>query len=396
MTKSSRAILLDPFSGISGDMFLAALVDVGVPFDELRSSLLAIPELSKVMARCEEIRRGVFAAKRVVVECPSEEAHRSLSTIRQIIEAASLKDNVKAGAVATFTRLAEAEAKVHGHEIEKVHFHEVGALDAIFDIVGAHVALDLLGQPDVLTRPAVFGSGTASSEHGEIPLPPPATLELLRGYPTRFSERSGELVTPTGAAIIASTSRPLEGEEVVRPERIGYGAGRRESEGVPNVLRVVLGSMVAQVERVCILTSTIDDMNPEIYGFLMEKLFMRGALEVYYNSVMMKKNRPGIEVTVIAEENEAHRLADLLMSATTTLGIRLHREERIELARRKASVDTPFGPIAVKVATRPGGGESMSPEYESCKAAAEEHGVGLVEVYDAARDAWSRKKRAER
>jgi len=387
----SRAILVDPFSGVSGDMLLGALVDVGVPFDDIKSGLAAIPALAGVQITQERVTRGVFAATRVRVECPHEHAHRSLSDIRLLIEGAPLPEPVKRGAIDTFARLAKAEARVHGTDIEAVHFHEVGALDAIADIVGTHIALNALGNPQGYVRRFVLGSGTTQSAHGEIPLPAPATVELLAGHRVIFSERDEELVTPTGAAI-TSRFASLDPRTLFTPERVGYGAGSRERQGVPNVLRVVLGEVASRPAQVCIITSTIDDMNPEMYGYLMERMFGRGALEVYYNAVMMKKNRPGIEVTVIAEENDAYAVADALMLESTTLGVRIHREERVELGRDKGEVKTPYGTILVKLARRPDGSMTMSPEYESCRAAAESAGVPLRDVYDAALRAWSERK----
>jgi len=386
-----KTLIIDPFSGASGDMFLGALVDLGAPFEALRETLRGIPELAGVSIERESVTRGVFAATRIKVTCPAEKAHRSLSTIRDLIEKADIGDGVKKGAIETFTRLATAEAKVHGSDIESVHFHEVGALDAIADIVGTHVALDLLGNPQCLVRTITVGSGTTKGAHGKMPLPAPATLELLAGLPVRFSERGEELVTPTGAALIASTATPLSTGSLVVPEKVGYGAGSREGDGLPNVLRVVLATADEGRGHVCIITSTLDDMNPEVYGYLMEQLFTNGALEVYYNPVMMKKNRPGVEVTLIGEEQNAYELANLLMANTTTIGVRIHREERIELPRRQASVDTPYGKIEVKVATRPGGSELVSPEYESCKKAAQKSGASLLDIYEAVRQAWEAK-----
>lgn len=382
------ALVLDPFSGISGDMFLGAMVDVGVDFEALRATLLKISALEKVSAECETVTRGVFTATRIVVECPHEHAHRGLSAIREIIDTADLPAQVKSGAIETFTRLAKAEAKVHGHDIEKVHFHEVGALDAIFDIVGMHLALDQLDYPRGFTRPLSLGSGSTKSAHGEIPLPAPATIELLSGHTVRFTERTEELVTPTGAAIVASTFEPLPPDVTVIAGRVGYGAGSRENDGLPNVLRILRGSVDEARRHVCVVTSTIDDMNPEMYGYLMEKLFAEGVLDVYYNSVMMKKNRPGTEVTVITEEKDVYRIADLLMGESTTLGVRIQREERVELARHKEEIETTYGTILIKVADRPDGGQRMSPEYESCKAAAERSRVDLLSVYEEARRVW--------
>ncbi len=251
------------------------------------------------------------------------------------------------------------------------------------------MALELLGNPACYTRPIALGTGKTTCAHGEIPLPAPAALELLGGFEVRFTDRGEELVTPTGAAIVASLFKPLGPDALVVPSRVGYGAGSREGTGLPNVLRAILCDIEARPAHVSILTSTIDDMNPEVYGYLMEQLLARGALDVYYNAVMMKKNRPGVEVTVIAEENDASRLVEYLMTETTTLGVRVHREERVELPRRRETIATRYGDVAVKVAERPGGVSTMSPEYESCRALAAKSGVPLIEIYEAAKKAWN-------
>ena len=388
MTKS---LVIDPFSGVSGDMFIASLVDLGVPFDEVRAPILAMPLFKGVRADLTRATRGVFDAARVTVDCPPVHEHRSLSDIRKTVEQSKLSERARTGIVKTFETLAAAEAKVHGCSREEVHFHEVGALDAMFDIFAAHLALEFLGNPACYTRPIALGTGGTTCAHGEIPLPAPASLELLSGFEVQFTDRGEELVTPTGAAIVASLFKPLRPDALVVPRRVGYGAGSREGKGLPNVLRAVLCEIEERPSRVSILTSTIDDMNPEVYGYLMEQLLARGALDVYYNAVMMKKNRPGVEITVIAEESDACRLADYLMTETTTLGVRVHREERVELARRRETVATQFGDIGVKVAERPGGAVTMSPEYEACRAAAAKNGVPLIEVYEAAKKAWNEK-----
>lgn len=384
----TKVLVLDPFSGASGDMFLGALIELGVPFDTLQETLGSIDVLSSVEVERRVVKRGPFEATHVVVTCPREHEHRTLSDIRNIIGKAPLKERVRNGAIDTFTRLASAEAKVHGGNVEEVHFHEVGALDSILDIVGAHVALDLLGNPKGFVRTITLGRGMTSSAHGQIPLPAPATVELLSGFGISFTDMDQELVTPTGAAIIASRFEPLPAGTIVVPDRVGYGAGTRDPKDMPNVLRAILGEVEGARGHVCVITSTVDDMNPEVYGYLMEQVFLNGALEVYYNSVMMKKNRPGVEVTLICEERDVHNLATFLMSNTTTLGVRIHREERIELPRRKGAVDTRYGSIDVKIARRPDGSESVSPEYESCKKAALAAGVTLLEVYEAVQKAW--------
>jgi hypothetical protein len=385
MTKS---LVIDPFSGVSGDMFLAALVDLGVPFDEVRGPILAMPVFEGVRADVTRVTRGVFAATRVTVECPHVHEHRSLGDIRKIVESSGLGGRVRAGIMRTFDALAAAEAKVHGCAPDEVHFHEVGALDAMFDIFAAHVALERLGDPACFTRPIAVGKGSTKCAHGEIPLPAPATLELLAGFEVRFTERDEELATPTGAAIVASLFEPLKDGFLVMPERIGYGAGSREGKALPNVLRAILAVIESRPAHMSIMTCTIDDMNPEVYGYVMEQLLGRGALDVYYNPVMMKKNRPGVEVTVISEEKDAAGLVDYLMKETTTLGVRVHREERVELPRRRDTISTPYGDVVIKVAERPGGAVTMSPEYESCRAIAAKNALPLIEVYDAARKAW--------
>ncbi|UCG50559.1 MAG: nickel pincer cofactor biosynthesis protein LarC [Candidatus Latescibacterota bacterium] len=388
----TNVLVIDPFSGTSGDMFLAALVDLGVPFEMLCETVLGVPELRDVRATRKTVKRGVIEATQIIVECPTESHHRSVSDIRKIVNGSRLEDNVKKGIIKTFDALAEAEAKVHGSDRDDVHFHEVGALDAMFDIFGAHVALELLGNPLCYTRPIVLGTGKTNSQHGEIPIPAPATLELLAGYRIKLAERDEELVTPTGAAIIASIFAPLPEDAFITPARVGYGAGTRESEGLPNILRAFVGSLERSMGHVCILTSTIDDMNPEVYGFVMEQLFAQGVLDVYCNQVMMKKNRPGVELTVITEEMDAHRIADFLMANSTTLGVRIHREERVELPRRKDKLETPYGTVTIKIADRPGGAETMSPEYESCRALAKTAGVPIIDIYEAARRAWDKKQ----
>jgi len=384
----TRALVLDPFSGVSGDMFLAALIDLGVPFDAVRRAVLDLPEFAGVYVETARVARGVFEAVQVHVTCPPSSVDRSVSDILRIVQASGLKDDVKKNIARTFDALADAEAKVHGCSRDAVHFHEVGALDAMFDIIGAHVALDLLGNPACFVRPITLGSGSTTCRHGEIPLPAPATLELLGGFKVKFTERDEELVTPTGAAIVSSRFEMLPADALVVPERVGYGAGTRPGEGLPNVLRAMLCAIEPRSAHVCIVTSTIDDMNPEVYGYVMDQLFSQGALDVYYNPVMMKKNRPGVEITVTSEEKDAARVVDFLMKETTTLGARIHREERVELARRSDTVQTSWGLVAVKVADRPGGVETMSPEYESCKTMAEKNGVPLIEIYEAARKAW--------
>lgn len=393
-----KTLLIDPFSGASGDMLLASLVDAGCPLDRLRETVLAVPALAGVTVDVERVERGVFAAGRLVVDLPDDQTHRGLGQIREIIETApSLGDRVRARALDAFSRLALAEAHVHGMNVDDVHFHEVGALDAIVDIVGFFVAVELLGIDSMRYTRLVVGSGETESLHGDIPVPAPATLELLKGHRLEFSGRTEELITPTAAAIVSTVFEPLPNGAGFMPERIGYGAGNRDSgKGrLPNVLRVAVGRMDETAARVSIIRTTIDDMNPEVYGHVMDRLFADGALEVYYHPVMMKKNRPGVEVTVISEIEDEQRLAGVLLRQTTTLGVRVAHENRLELERRGETVRTEIGDARVKVALLPDGDEKMSPEFESCRELAEKSGRPIVEVFDIVRRAWQTASRSK-
>ena len=387
-----KALLIDPFSGASGDMLLACLVGLGVSCEELNRLLAAVPELAEVRLEERLVRRGLFQAVQLEMSFPQQHSHRHLRQVLEIIDRTGFSSRVKERAGQTFQRLAEAEARVHGTTVAEVHFHEVGALDAIVDLLGFFAALELLAVDLCYYTRLVFGSGSARCDHGEIPVPAPATVELLSGHEVMFSNRPGELITPTAAALIAAAFEPLTDGRHIRMDRVGYGAGSRITEGLPNVLRAILGQVVETPRQVAIITCTIDDMNPELYGFLMDRLFAKGALEVYYTPVMMKKNRPGLEITVIAEEDARDRICRFILAETTTLGLRVSREERIELPRRKLKVDTPFGAVEIKIGQLPDGREKISPEYESCRAAAETTGASLLEVFEAARLAWERQK----
>jgi uncharacterized protein (TIGR00299 family) protein len=379
-------------------MLLSALVDAGCPIERLREQLLSIPALVKVSIDVEKVERGAFSANRMIIKLPDDRAHRGLGDIRGIIAAApSLGERVRARALETFAFLAQAEARVHGVSIEDVHFHEVGALDAVLDVVGFYVAVQALGIESLRYTRLMVGSGETKSMHGKIPVPAPATLELLKGHRVEFTGRGEELITPTAAAIVAAGFEPMPPDAGFTAEKLGYGAGTREGEPgrLPNVLRVAVGRLEESPAQVSIIRTTIDDMNPELYGYVMERLFDEGALEVYYHSVMMKKNRPGVEVTVITENRDEQRLAGFLLAHTTTLGVRVTRENRLELSRRSEIISTKIGEARVKVAELPDGGTKMSPEYESCKKLAEKSGHSIVEVFEIVRNAWidSRKDR---
>ncbi len=382
-------LLVDPFAGASGDMFLGALIDLGVDADQLRGQLLKVPALADMNFSVESVRRGAFAATKVTADFPHEHVHRGLSDVVAIIDQSDIADTVKEGARQTFTRLAMAEAKVHGTSVEKVHFHEVGARDAIMDIVGFHLACDLLGVRGGYYTSIRLGTGTTTSAHGTIPVPVPATVELLNGHRTEFTGREMELVTPTGAAILAAGFEPLPRGASLVLGPVGYGAGTRDPADVANVLRVVKLGADVSARRIAVLECTVDDASGEALGHAMEALLGQGALDVFFAPAHMKKNRPGTLITVVSETASVPELTEMLFRETTTLGVRWREESRWELERRQEQVETSWGTADVKVATLPDGTERVSPEFDSCARLAEAAGVPLMDVYRQVVSLWN-------
>ncbi len=315
--------------------------------------------------------------------------HRSLSEIKRIIASSNLSEQVKQRAQAIFQRIGEAESKIHNIPIETVHFHEVGAIDSIVDIVGACVALDALKVERIISSPLHVGSGTFTCAHGTYPAPGPATAELLKGVPIYSKEIEGELVTPTGAAIISTLAGSYGRLPMMRVERIGYGAGTRNYPKFPNVLRAIIGELEEDADRtpktVTIIEANIDDLSPQIYGYLMEQVLAAGALDIFYTPVQMKKNRPGVLLTLLCAPEDREKMCEIIFRETTTLGVRFHDEQREILRREHVAVETPFGSIRVKVArAQDGRVVNYSPEFEDCRAAAERCQVGLRQVQEAA------------
>ncbi len=368
-----RIAYFDCFSGISGDMTLAALVSAGWPAAEVE----ALPgrlKLPGVTVHVGEARRGPFTATRVEVRVAGQQPHRHLHHVNAILEAADLPASARARAAAAFRRLAEAEAEVHGSTVEKVHFHEVGAADALVDVAGTMAGLEALGIEAVYASPPRLGRGFVMAEHGRIPVPAPATTLLLRGAPVEIGDVEAELTTPTGAALLATLVSSWAPPPPFQLERIGTGAGGRDLSEQPNVLRVLLGRAAAGApgmsrRRVSVLETALDAM---------------------VVPTLMKKGRPGVWLVVIAPSDQAPALARMLLAETSSLGVRVREDERYELERRAAEVETPFGRVALKVATLPDGGSRAIPEFESVRAAAERAGRPLREVSEAAIDAWRR------
>jgi uncharacterized protein (TIGR00299 family) protein len=394
-----RIAYFDCFSGVSGDMCLGALVGAGWPAAELE----ALPGrlgLEDVRITVGEARRGPFVARRVEVHVEGRQPHRHLHHVAAMIERGDLDAAVKERALAVFRRLAEAEAEVHGSTVEKVHFHEVGAADALVDVVGTVEGLARLGVGEVYASPLRLGRGAVQSEHGLIPVPAPATALLLRGVPVEMPDIEAELVTPTGAALLTTLVRHWGAPPTFRLEQVGTGAGGRDLKEQPNVLRVLIGARVGAADgdgagtplrrRVAVLETALDDDNPQFVAALLPRLLEQGALDAMVVPNLMKKGRPGLWLVVVADPEKAEPLATLLLRETSSLGVRMRVDDRLELERRAVEVETAFGRIALKVATLPGDGRRAVPEFESVRAAAERAGRPLREVAEAALAAWRR------
>ncbi|HBB90128.1 MAG TPA: nickel pincer cofactor biosynthesis protein LarC [Blastocatellia bacterium] len=386
-----KTLYFDCFAGASGDMILGALVAAGVRPQELKDQL-SLLGVSGYAIDFETVNRSGISATYVRVQTAHEHAHRHLSDILKIIYDSCLSETVKERAAKIFSRLAEAEARVHNEPIEKIHFHEVGALDAIIDVVGAAICFELLGIERFVSSALHVGSGTVEMDHGRFPVPPPAVTELLKGAPFYSTEIKGELLTPTGAAIITTVCSEFGALPQLKLEQTGYGAGTREYEKFPNVLRVLIGE-TTDAERhdakLWMLETNVDDMSPQVFGHVMERAFELGALDCYFTPVQMKKNRPGVLLSVLCGEAEREALLDLLFSETTTLGIRSYQVDRRALERHTVRVETPYGAIDVKVAQLNGHIVKEMPEYEQCRQAARNANVPLRIVEDAARSAYA-------
>jgi uncharacterized protein (TIGR00299 family) protein len=380
---------LDCASGISGDMTLGALIDAGVELEALNVAIgsLGLPGLRLV---AEEVRKRGFRATQVTVAHEHEHAHRHLHHIVEMIDRSRLTDRQKDLARRIFHRLAEAEAKVHGTTVEKVHFHEVGAADSIGDIVGAAVGWDLLGVERIVASPVPTGTGKITIAHGIMSVPAPATAELLKGIPLAESSIPHELTTPTGAAILATLADSFGPVPAMKIERIGCGAGQRDLDEQPNLLRLLVGETVDDVDRdtVWVLETNLDDMSGELIGYTTTRLLDAGALDVYTTAIQMKKNRPGVKLTVLCRASEVETMDAILFAETTTLGVRRWPASRHVLERRPHQVQTAWGLIEGKLGWPPGGKPRFAPEYESCRALAAQHGVPLHVVYEAAQKAF--------
>jgi len=386
---SKRILYFDCFSGASGDMILGALVDLGLPLEALSDDLARLP-CGPVRLRAEAVTRCAVRATRIHVETPDEtQPHRGLSEIRKIIGAARLSKRVKERSIRVFTRLAEAEAKIHAVSVEQIHFHELGALDAIADIVGAACAIERLGVEHVLFSKLRLGHGTVHCRHGALPVPAPATAQLVVGFESEMGPVEAELLTPTAAAILTTLGEQQD-PAGIQIEKIGYGAGARELAGRPNLLRAFLGVAALESERdfVWVVEANLDDVTPEVCGHTMDRLLAAGALDAYAVPIQMKKSRPALMLCAIADAESLARVEQVFFRETTTLGLRRRRAERSKLTREIVSVETPYGTVRVKVGTRGGETITISPEYEDCRQIALTHDLPLRHVIALAREAF--------
>jgi uncharacterized protein (TIGR00299 family) protein len=382
---TGRLIVVDPTSGLSGDMFLAGLFALGADPKRIEREVSRLPGLEPFRIVFGRVKRHGIGAHRVRVVCEAKAKHRHLGDILRMIGRSPLDARVKKLAKVTFELLGRVEGAIHGVPANRVHFHEVGAVDSIVDMVGAVVALADLGFPPLYHRPFVVGSGTVRTSHGELPVPAPATLELLKGRTVRFGASGGEVVTPTGAALMRALAMEISPQQPITPRRVVYSVGTRAEDEDPGMLRLIEAEQIPIGRDIFCVRTSIDDMNPELYQHIQELLFERGALEVYLTQLVMKKGRPGVLVTVLCEQAALEEVIDTLFRETTTLGVRISTEGRAELERWTETVSTPFGNVTVKRGRLPDGTVKTSPEYESCRSLARSTGVPIRQVYHEAR-----------
>jgi len=379
-----RLAYFDCFSGISGDMTLGALVDAGCNLELLRSGLQGL-QVPGWTISSEKVWKNGMSATFVRVLTEDQSKHRSLSAILEIFDTSQLSKQVKKNAAAIFRKLGEAEASVHDVPLEKINFHEVGAVDAIVDIVGACIGFESLGIQKFACSALNVGGGTAKMAHGILPVPAPATAKLLQGKPTYSNGVQRELVTPTGAAIVSTLCDTFGPQPAMSVTSIGYGAGSADLEGQPNVVRIMIGEAAEKNvpgfdEEIYVIEANLDDMNPQIYGYLQEKALAAGALDIYTTPVQMKKNRPGTLLTILCKPAETNALMELVFAETTTFGARTYRARRRTLPRESVNVHTQYGDVRVKLSRVNGHIQHVAPEFEDCRKLALENNVPLQRV----------------
>jgi uncharacterized protein (TIGR00299 family) protein len=382
-----KTAYFDAFSGLSGDMIVGAILDCGADFAEFERAIAAVPIKGYRLSTRRKVSSGISALK-FDVEVTEPQPERHFGEIRAMITASSLAETVKRRAIAIFEVLANAEAKIHNTTPDHVHFHEVGAVDSIIDIIGTAWGLEHLGVDDLLVSPLPMGRGFARSQHGVIPVPAPATAELLTGFALKLGDGASEMVTPTGAAVVRALAHSAEIPLNFEVEKIGYGAGTRDLDDRPNVLRMMLGRQRTSLDTDTMLeiSANIDDLNPQIYDHVMELLFTAGARDVTLTPTLMKKNRPAITLSVIAEPTDRDKIAQIIFAETSTIGLRYHPVSRLKLHREIKEVETQYGKVRVKISTAHGHTPiTITPEYEDCRRLATEHNIPLRTIFEEAR-----------
>jgi uncharacterized protein (TIGR00299 family) protein len=394
-----RVLYFDCFAGVSGDMMIGALLDLGLDFNHLKEGLSSLG-LGGYSITAEKVKRGAIAATKFNVEVDEkDQLARHLRDIVEMIDRASLSERVKRDSIRVFTRLGEAEARVHNTTIDRVHFHEVGAVDSIIDVVGAVIGFEALGVERFYSSPLRVGHGSVKTAHGLLPVPAPATADLLGGVPIYAGEFEGEFVTPTGAAIVTSLAEAYAGAPGMKLDRAGYGAGSRDPKGLPNVLRLMLGEIEESADLdlpgahgVKVIETNLDDMSPQVFGYVMERAFELGALDVFMIPAQMKKGRPGVLLTALCEEDKLDSIVEMLLAETSTLGVRYYDARRRVLERAFEEVSTRYGKIRIKVARQAGRTLHFQPEYEDCARIAREANVALIDVQTAASAAFHKRQ----
>lgn len=375
----------DCFSGISGDMILGALADLGNDFSFIKKELKKL-DLKGYSLSHKKVKRGVIETTRVDVKVTEKSSSkRNLKSIISIIKNSGLAEKIKNDSIKIFRRLAEAEATVHGTTINKIHFHEVGAIDSIVDIVGSVIGIHHLNISKIVSSSINIGSGFVKCDHGTLPVPAPAVVEILRGVPCFSSGIRQELTTPTGAAVIVTLANEFGSLPELKTDRVGYGAGGKNLKEMPNALRIILGELSIANElkkEIFVLETNIDDMNPEFYDVVMEKLFQAGAVDVFLTPIIMKKNRPATKLSVLTQQQNVEMLANEVLKNTTSFGIRFYPVERVMLEREFQEIETVLGKVKVKIGKRDGEICHISPEYEHCKKISREQGIPIKKVYE--------------
>jgi len=377
-----KILYYDCFSGISGDMNLAAMIDLGVPAEYLRQELARLFLKDYSILISEEIRNGIKGIQvHIKTEADSYE-HRNLNNILQLIHKSGLNENVCSGAERMFRTLAEAEAKVHGTSPDTIHFHELGAVDSILDIVGAAICFDYLKPDRIISSAVELGSGFAVGEHGTLPVPAPATVEILKNIPVKKGAQPFEATTPTGAVILACNVNEFTDNLSFRIQKTAYGIGNRQS-AIPNLLRVLLGETLARPDQGhhSLIECNIDDMNPELIDYIMDKLFAEGADDVFITPIIMKKTRNASQLSVLCSNEKKEKLISLILNETSTFGLRTHSVEKTSLPREFISADTRYGKVTLKKAILPNGGSKFKPEYDEIAAIAKKHNKPIREIY---------------